>query len=90
MDRKPYETKRESNRETKREEDMCETKKERNRKTKRENYTVYKYIYIYCDVTNVDSFLKKSYINPKGTTHRPVQYSSVQCSTVKFVKGRVQ
>ena len=63
MNRKPYETKREGNRET-----------------KRENYTVYKYIYIYCDVTNVDFFLKKPYINPKGTT--PDQFSSVQLISV--------
>ena len=57
MNRKPLETKRESNRETKTEGYMC-------------------------DVMNVDSFLKKPYINPKVATPT----STVQCSTVQFAK----
>ena len=72
---KPYGTKRERNRETKREGYMCKTNREGNRETKKDNY-------IYCDVTNVVAYLKNHIYYPKRDNTD--QISSVQFSAIQL------
>ena len=42
---------------------------------------IYISVHIYSDISNVDSFLKKRYINRKGTTPTIVQCSTVQLTS---------